>query len=616
MPLNETQKQPAQPPLFGLLWWHEVPFLGLVSWAFYLAQNLRWSPWAINCFGLAIVAGMAVVAWRSLDEWRVLPNRTFFFLLAGGWTVLFIFLGNSTFGYIASTSIFWWAYDIFTAPDADGLNLMVPFAVLALFWWKRKELVARPLGLWSPALWIFVAGLGMHLLGYVVQQPRLSFLGFITGLYGLTGLAWGKNWLKASFFPFFLLLFCVPGGGTDWLTLRMRLMVSWIVAGIAHLGLAPDLIRDGTQLLDGQHTFGFEVAAACSGIRSLTALLALTTVYGFVAFKSPWQRAAMIASAFPLAILCNVARLCFTIMVSELAGQSAGKSVESNAGFITFASALVCIYFLSRWLERFEKSGPESTPTAATPAPVTAAAGDRALPVLGGVVLALMVSSVLLLHHMKSGQRLGEPGVKTRPIAGSQRLEVVLPETVPGYTSEIVTNAETPLERQLPPDSSFRSRLYMAGDKSQIQMTAVLMGTDRSSIHSPYICLTGQGWDIDNKHTLVESIRMERPLAYDLPVNKMIATKEFTGSDGKKEMVSGVYVYWYVDANHITANDKLWMGWWLPRDLLLHGLLERWSYISVFSPCLPGEEDATYERMKKLIATVLPEFQLVPKVGG
>src|SRR5450756_1087535 len=102
----------------------------------------------------------------------------------------------------------------------------------------------RPVSAWSPGLLLVAAGLCAHLLGYVIQQPRLSFIGFFTGLYGLTGLVWGKNWLKASFFPFFLLAFCLPMGGTDALTLRMRLLVAWIVAGIAHLGLAPDLVRD------------------------------------------------------------------------------------------------------------------------------------------------------------------------------------------------------------------------------------------------------------------------------------------------------------------------------------------------------------------------------------
>src|SRR6202012_4246433 len=166
---------------------------------------------------------------------------------------------------------------------------------------------------------------------------------FFLGLYGLMGLAWGKNWLKASLFPFFLVAFCVPLGGaaTFGITMRLRLVVSWIVEHISPLGLGPDLIRDGTQLFDAQHTFAYDVVAACSGIRSLMTLLVLTTVYGFVCFKQPWQRAVLIAAAIPLAILGNVCRLCFTIGVAELFGQNAGKAVETDAGFITFLVALV-----------------------------------------------------------------------------------------------------------------------------------------------------------------------------------------------------------------------------------------------------------------------------------
>jgi exosortase/archaeosortase family protein len=152
----------------------------------------------------------------------------------------------------------------------------------------------------------------------------------------------------------------MPMPGTDALTFKMRLLVSWIVEHIAHLGLATDLIRDGTQLFDGQRTFTYDVAAACSGIRSLTALLTLTTIYSFVVFKSPGKRAIMIASAFPLAICGNVMRLCFTIVVSELNGQAWGKAVETKAGFVTFAVAIGGIYFLGRWLEKSETQNQEA----------------------------------------------------------------------------------------------------------------------------------------------------------------------------------------------------------------------------------------------------------------
>jgi len=141
-------------------------------------------------------------------------------------------------------------------------------------------------------------------------------------------------------------------------------VVSWIVYIIAHLGLAPDLIRDGTQLYDAQHTFAYEVAAACSGIHSLVALLALTTIYGFVTFKSPWKRAILVLSALPLAVLGNVIRLCFTIFVAETFGQSAGKAVETKFGFITLLVAILCIFLISRWLEKTEEKTNESFETA------------------------------------------------------------------------------------------------------------------------------------------------------------------------------------------------------------------------------------------------------------
>src|ERR1700727_2393559 len=103
----------------------------------------------------------------------------------------------------------------------------------------------------------------------------------------------------------------------------------------------------------------------------------------------------------------------------------------------------------------------------------------------------MMAVTSLLLFHMKAHQRLGDPGVKTRPDAAGKNLEILMPETTPGYSSVILTNAEEVLTR-LPPDSSYRMRIYRADDGSWIQMTTVLMGSDRSSIHKPQICMTGQ----------------------------------------------------------------------------------------------------------------------------
>jgi exosortase len=344
---------------------HEAVFLGFLFVAFKYSMGEQYadSRGSLWLYSVAVLAGIGVLIWRCREEWKVLPNKLFFFGLAGCWVLLFSLLGNSVFAFTDSWAIFGWMFFNYNIPSTDAqYALFMPFVILALFYWKRKTLVAKPLEAWTGGLWLFAAGLAMHVMAFLIQQPKFSTIGFFLGLFGLMGLAWGKNWLKASLFPFFLLAFCVPLGGaaTFGITMRLRLLVSWIVEHIAHLGLAPDLIRDGTQLFDAQHTFGYDVVAACSGIRSLMTLLVLTTIYGFVCFKLPWQRAVLIAAAMPLAVLGNVCRLCFTIGVAELFGQNAGKAVETDAGFITFLVALICVFFISNWLERFNKDSAPS----------------------------------------------------------------------------------------------------------------------------------------------------------------------------------------------------------------------------------------------------------------
>jgi hypothetical protein len=232
--------------------------------------------------------------------------------------------------------------------------------------------------------------------------------------------------------------------------------------------------------------------------------------------------------------------------------------------------------------------------------------------ILGAALLLLIAVTAFLLLHLKAHQRLGEPGIKTRSLADSKNLEVLLPETAANFTSEIMTNSEQML-LWLPSDTSFRVRRYRTTDGFWSDLSAVLMGSDRSSIHKPQICMTGQGWAIDNSKSHVESLPMTRPRAYDLPVNYVIASKVVKDDQGHELDLRGIYLYWFVDGTHYTASSWRWMAWLLPRDLLLHGVLERWAYISYFSPCLPGQEAATLDRMKKLIAATVPEFQLVPK---
>jgi exosortase len=359
-----VENEKAKPFQIQGLWPHEILLLGLLFAALYGSQYqaLRWPR---HLYGVVVLLAFPVLWFRCREEWRRLPNRGFLLGLAAVWAALFAWLGISYFQFLGTRSLYVWMFSAYSSPLQDEQHgMLIPFVVLVLVWWKRRELVAQPLALWWPGLGLVAAGLFLHLAGFVTEQPRASVMGFFLGLYGLMGVAWGPRWLRAVFFPYFLLAFCVPVGELAIpLTLPLRILVATIVAWISHFGLAPDIIREGTQLFDAQHTYRYEVAPACSGIRSVVAMLALTIIYGHLCLKPVWKRLLLVASAIPLAVLGNVVRLCLTIMVAEMFGQDAGKACETNFGFVTFAVAIGCVLWLGRWLEASEtKPAPKSPP--------------------------------------------------------------------------------------------------------------------------------------------------------------------------------------------------------------------------------------------------------------
>jgi len=225
--------------------------------------------------------------------------------------------------------------------------------------------------------------------------------------------------------------------------------------------------------------------------------------------------------------------------------------------------------------------------------------------------LGLIGGAAGLLRYLEVHQKLGQPAVKTRPIAGSPRLQVELPETVLDYKSEAQEVDERTLG-WLPPDTSYGRRRYLAPDGFWTDISVVLMGSDRTSLHKTEYCIEGQGWRIDRNASCETTVHLDRPYAYDLPVMKFIATKEVTLS-GQKVTARGVYVFWFVADNEEYTARHWQRMWWMARDLLRLGVLQRWAFISYFSVCPPGREDAAFERMKKFIAASAPEFQLVPR---
>ena len=295
--------------------------------------------------------------------WSKLPDRVVFLGLLAAWVLLFQYFGWSSAIAGKTDSLFDWMWDKWTDPANDASHgKLIPWVVLGLLWFRRDRLVKSVTGVWWPGLAGLAFALLLHVLGFIVQQPRVSMVALFSGAWILTGVVWGRETLKVTFFPFMIFAFCVPLGGTfaQGLTLPLRADAAKATAFITGTVLDIPVTRIGTKLIDPTGAYGsFDVAAECSGIRSLVALLAISIIFSVLTMRLVWKRAVMIGSAIPLALICNVMRVT-TIIVAANAfkSQAAGQFVDSYFGYVTYGIAIGGVLLLGRLLREKPLPGP------------------------------------------------------------------------------------------------------------------------------------------------------------------------------------------------------------------------------------------------------------------
>jgi hypothetical protein len=237
----------------------------------------------------------------------------------------------------------------------------------------------------------------------------------------------------------------------------------------------------------------------------------------------------------------------------------------------------------------------------------------RQAKIAAAAVLGLMALTAFLLGRSQSMQRIGQPGVRlvAGPVYGEKGELVAtntvdLPERVLNFESKAMPIARIVLD-WLPKDTTYAQRSYQAPDGFGLTANVVLMGADRTSIHKPEYCLTGQGMHIEKKELC--QIPIAGPHPFSLPVMKMTSGWESKDANGGRIRRRVLYVYWFVADGEVTAthNERMW---WMARDLITQGVLQRWAYVACLAVCEPGQENAAYARMEQFIAAAVPHFQL------
>ena len=119
---------------------------------------------------------------------------------------------------------------------------------------------------------------------------------------------------------------------------------------IAFIGIT--VLREGNILHLANTTL--EVVDACSGLRSLMSMMALSAAFAYLSYMKNSAKWILFFSAFPIAIVVNIVRLTITAIMAKYIGPEAAQGfLHDISGFIIFFVALILLYATQTLLQRF-----------------------------------------------------------------------------------------------------------------------------------------------------------------------------------------------------------------------------------------------------------------------
>jgi len=231
-----------------------------------------------------------------------------------------------------------------------SFGILIPFTVIYLLWQRREQLrnsldSGRVVG-----LVIAFSGCVLQALSSMSGSFVIAGMALVMAVLGTILFLWGARCAKIAAAPVALLMLMIP------LPAYVTGELSWKLQGIASTVSSTVLRVLGTPVLQEGNllripNYVLEVKQACSGSRSLFALIALALVLGLSVTRKWWVRVLLVAVAPLLAVGANILRIVGTGLIARRWGAlAADESLHMIWGIFVFVVAVLGLLGTQRFL--------------------------------------------------------------------------------------------------------------------------------------------------------------------------------------------------------------------------------------------------------------------------
>ena len=244
----------------------------------------------------------------------------------------------------------WWSN-----PDAGHGLLLAPLAIW-MAWRTGIDPASRPAPWWGLA--ILAGSVLLRLAGAIAVElfsQRIAMLGAAAGLV-IYFVGWRQLfrwWLPASLL---LLSIPLPAIVLNQLALPLQLQASRMGAALLSWRQIPVQLAGNVILIPGHQLF---VTEACSGLRSLTALVSLGLLLGALWLRTPLFRVLLVGAGVAIAVLVNAVRVFLTGFFVYFVSPEMGRGfLHLSEGWLLFVVSLVIlggVTWLASGVEAFRR---------------------------------------------------------------------------------------------------------------------------------------------------------------------------------------------------------------------------------------------------------------------
>jgi exosortase len=212
------------------------------------------------------------------------------------------------------------------------------------------------------------------------QNDYVKDLGMVITLFGVVTLLAGWPVMRIAWFPIVFLVVALPWPELVYSRLAsplQQLAASAAVATLRLFGVTAHNFGTKIEMFDksGMPRV-LNVAEACAGLKSVMTFLMVAATVAFLSQRALWEKLVITASAVPIAIFCNVVRVCGQGLLDRYVSREWSEGFAHQfAGLVMVIPGFFLILLVGWLLDQMFIEEVEGAPAAAGKGPGNASAG-------------------------------------------------------------------------------------------------------------------------------------------------------------------------------------------------------------------------------------------------